>query len=999
MHVLGRGRGDAVDGSHEPDLRRRRRVRRVVTGTALTLVAAAALSGAQWGQAAGAEQVLQAVNIDLGSNGAITSVADTDIRKDLPGYKTTTTSYAPASVASSLPVSVSTSYIRDGVPGTDVSALALQSGLIEVDVTVTNKTMKPTTLTYPVNGVEHTQTALVGAPLTVTANATLPKGSYARIVQSSPGTSDPHTTNGVVSSDSSGSSTVSWSTLLAPPALSPTTTFRLVEQAQKFQMPQFSLSVAPGLNADPSVDGLLSQTFGTSNSLLATQNQAITLVDQINATLNSVSTNLADIQSALGSTAAGLGQSATSALEDVGSQIGASSQELSGELDQLQSTVSGSVSTAGSTADSTLNTTVNSLISYIGGPQTDPVFGRVVTAGHADVAPHTTGCLVTAPMGGTTTTLYGQLQDVQTLITAVSTGSKSCIATARAQLLATIGDNVTTSGAGACPAAVNGKAVVDAPGETIVCDLTGSATNLDSATGTTGADITELSGAVSSSQQAFAKLGSAVSSIDGDLQTLYGTYASTSSGDTFTGGDIEADRAALNQLSTDVTAASTAASTAVSSLNADSALASAQESAIGTIANSGAPGTGVGSIAGEIATTAQTACNLISPVDIATQSEQATQEDLISLLLTDQHCPQLSQSSDPAAAVVESKATTAYTTTPGTSLGTSSVTLKLLGEYAAWSKVASNSAAAGSLATALTALDADATSGGSLGKMITSLDLTGTDGSKLAAADKLISLLSANGTNPPCSALADAGTAPSVAEFSSACLGATKSAGPAASTSIAGISAALSGDTGTLGTTGSGLTSVGTQAATAVSGSDNMLGQLTTSLTQALDTTAGGQITKDLSSLLAQQKTLMQQESGTSAQLDKQTSAAVAALDSAVGGADKSQMTASASLASLVNQVKLDLGSGSAGSHLGILGAIQSNSAETGIGAGQIDQATAAAGAFKGVRTTDVADNLLTQQQLQAALQLAESMAPFGPALPAGSTHTTVYVFHLVAIG
>ncbi len=991
MHVLGRGGGGAANGFSEPDLRRRRRVRRVVTGTALTLAATAALSGAQWGQAAGAEQVLQAVNIDLGSNGAITKVADTDIRKDLPGYKTTTTDYAPAQVASTLPVSVTTSYIRDGVPGTDVSALALQSGLIEVDVTVANKTLRPMEMTYPVNGVEHTQYALVGAPLTVTANATLPKGSFARIVQSSPGTSDPHTTNGVVSSDASGSSTVSWSALLAPPALSPTTTFSLVEQAQKFQMPQFSLSVSPGLNADPSVDGLLSETFGTSNSLLATQNQAITLVDQINATLNDVSSNLADIQTALGSTATGLGQSATSALESVGSQIGASSQELSGELDQLQSTVASSVSSAGSTADSTLSSTVSSLISYIGGPQDDRVFGQVIAAGRADAAPQANGCTITAPAGGTTTTLYGQLQDVQHLITAISTGSQACISGARSQLLATIGDDVTT-----CPAPVGGTAVVDAPGETIVCDISGSAANLTTATGATGADIAALSGAVSSSQQAFGNLSSTVGHLDTDLTSLYGTYASTTSGDSFTGGDIEADLTALTALRGDLTSAVSAASAAKSSLDADSSLATTQESAIGTVASNGSSTSPSSTIAGQVTFTAQTACSLITPlaIDDPAQTAQVTQDDLVSLLLTNQHCTALSGSSDPLATVIETSANGLYTA----DAASNSVTLKLLSEYAAWSEVASNSAASGQLSTEIDTLNADLASGGTLGKILTSLAPTGSDGSRLADADKLISLLAASGSTPnkACSDLAGSGTVPSVADFASACLG---KSGAAATGSIAAISTALSGDTGTLGTSGSGLTGVGTQAAQAVSSSDSMLGDLTTSLSRALQTTANGQISKDLSSLMAQQKTLMQQESGTSAQLDAQTNAAVSALDSSVGGADKSQMAASASLASLVDQVKLDLGSGSAGSHLGILGAIQSNSAETGIGAGQIDQATAQAGAFKGVRMTDVADNLLTQQQLQASLQLAQSMAPFGPALPAGSTHTTVYVFHLAAIG
>jgi hypothetical protein len=638
------------------------------------------------------------------------------------------------------------------------------------------------------------------------------------------------------------------------------------------------------------------------------------------------------------------------------------------------------VSKAGSDADATLSSTVNSLISYIGGPQSDPLSGTAVTGGRPGTAPKdTTGCTVTTPSGGTSTTLYGQLQDVQQLITAISTGSQACIAGARSELLTTIGDDTTT----ACPAPdAQGNAGVDAPDETIVCDIAGSAANLDTATGSTGADLGALTGTVTASQQAFSNLGTAVSSLDSDLAALFGSdTGGTSAG---SGGGLGADAAILNSLSGDLTAAATAATTAKAALDSDSTIASAQEQEIGTIASNGTSTAAGTTIAGQVTSTADTACGLITgpAIDDPTQVAQLTQDDLVSLLLTNQHCAALSGSSDPLALPIEAAATTRY----GTDAGSSSVTLKLLSEYAAWATVATNSAASTGLGTAIDSLDADVAPGGPLQTVIAALSPTGADGSRLADADRIISLLAAGGSNTACSALTATNTVPSVAEFSSACLG---TSGTPEAGSFAAISQALKGDTGTLGDSGSGLAAAGSDAADAVSSSDTML----------LQTTANGQITQDLGSLMTQQRTLMQQEAGTSAQLDKQTSAAVAALDASVGGADKSQLAAGSSLVSLVDQVKLDLGSGSAGAHLGILGAIQSNSAETGIGAGEIDRAMSQADAFKGVRQTAVADNLLTQQELQASLTLAQSMAPFGPALPAGSTHTTVYVFHLAAVG
>jgi hypothetical protein len=971
------------DGTSAPVRRRRRLVRRLGAGTALTVVAAAALAGADWSQAAGPEQVLQAVNINLGSNGAIAKVESTDIRKDLPGYQSTTMQYAPAAVAGSLPVGVSLSYLHNGVAGTDLSSLARDSGLVEVDVTITNKTVKPVELSYPVDGTQRSQQALVGTPLTVTATATLPKGSFGRIVQAAPGTTDPHTTNGVVSANDKGATTVSWAALLAPPSLTPTTTFALVEQADHFALPTFDIAVTPGLNADPSVTGLLTRTFGASNSLLATQDQAISLVDQVNATLGAVSSNLGQIQSALSSTASGVGQAATALLAETGDSISASADQLSSELTDLQSTVGGSISSAGGSAGTTLAKTVAGLVAYIGLPNADASGGGQTAAlrhRFAGIGP-ALECQVTTTAGATPTTLLGQLQQVATLLGQIGSTSTGCIQQTSANLAALIGTPTTT-----CTPLPVGEPTP------VVCTIAATKAVVDADAGSVGSGVSALEPDLTNAASALSTVQASLVSLGQGLQQEIGTVSA--------GGTVATAGSALQAFVTAFESPTGPLATVheeLTPLLAPAGPLGSLSVAAGTeIAALGVEPAGTGSRQ-RVADTVAAAC-LAEPtaddtvIPGATTLTSAATDEYVSFLLAGTDCEGDAPGSVPVTNIPGTAAAAAYAAYVLAHAGNATpVEQQLSADAAAWQGV---STTATGLQQALTTLqtDLDPTTG-KLATALAALPTSSAVGTALRQLDVTATALA--GLGAPAGTECTATTL--LRDVTTACLGTGTT--PAAG-SLQQLLAALGGtQTSSTAAADAALdaadlatTTAGTSAATSLAG-------LVAHLTAALDAVSTAQLAQGTAALEKQQALLLQQQAQSTETLDAGTAAALAQLNSSLGAAGTAQSSASAALTQLVSEVDTDLGSGAVGSNTGILGAIQSNATLTSAGSEQIDQAAAQASDFKGVRLTDVANNLLVQQQLQAAMAAAAAFPAFGPALPAGSTHTTVFVFHLAAIG
>ena len=222
----------STSGSHR--LRRRGSGR-----AALAAVAAVAMTAAAAPLVLAQEpprEVLQTVAVDVGTDGTVFRLLSTDVARGDGGTDTTRRSLDPVEHADELPVRVTTGYVHDGKVGTDLADLDGVDGLVEVDVTVQNTTLRPERFRYDAAGVARDGYALVGTPLTVVASATLPKGSLARLRRPRAGTTELHTTNGVISRQGD-ATTVQWASLLAPPRLSASTTFTFVEQAKDFRMP------------------------------------------------------------------------------------------------------------------------------------------------------------------------------------------------------------------------------------------------------------------------------------------------------------------------------------------------------------------------------------------------------------------------------------------------------------------------------------------------------------------------------------------------------------------------------------------------------------------------------------------------------------------------------------------------------------------------------------------------------------------------------------------
>ena len=203
----------------------------------------------------GGNRVLQSVAVDMSPDGTLTKIGGTVVRDDSGEAKTTDESYSPSRVNQQLPVRVLTAYRTKDRSGTDLSDLKGYSGKVRIDLTVQNLTVHPENLTYDVDGFSRTQPALVGAPLTLIASAALKGTKAASVVTGDHGAHS--ATNGVLSQAQDGTTQVQWATILAPPQLDSSATLSLVLNAKDFSVPDFNLSVQPGLVTDPSIGNLI----------------------------------------------------------------------------------------------------------------------------------------------------------------------------------------------------------------------------------------------------------------------------------------------------------------------------------------------------------------------------------------------------------------------------------------------------------------------------------------------------------------------------------------------------------------------------------------------------------------------------------------------------------------------------------------------------------------------------------------------------------------------
>ena len=443
--------------------RARRRPRRSAAAVAVvTVLALTWAQGVTGGAQARAEEArsLESIDIAVSPSGAVTAVSGTTVSVSPDGRRAAagTRTYAPRDVAKDLPVRVRTAYRTADGAGTDLSEIAGYTGRVTVDVFVENLTVKPQSLTYDVAGTSRTRTALVGAPLTLSAAVSLDADPDSVITASSDAQG---VTNGVLSRTGDGKSQVQWAALLAPPQLGATADLRLVVDAVDFKVPEFGLSVQTGLITDPSVQGLMDAAFRTdTGSQLALTTSTIGVLSQVNESLAKAHAIVDRVSTTLTGNAGTIGTQTLADLTSSSQSLSSSMQSIGTDLSGLTQTLTQTLTSTQSSATSQLLQVVNTASAIMGdtsrpaqvpsleslGCQAQPGAGPTAQALVGSQAPTPAGAAgPAAAQADSGNGVYGSVNRVSGLLQAYAQANDDCKAAVQAQLSEALGDADTST--------------------------------------------------------------------------------------------------------------------------------------------------------------------------------------------------------------------------------------------------------------------------------------------------------------------------------------------------------------------------------------------------------------------------------------------------------------------------------------------------------------------------------------------------------------------------
>ena len=452
--------------------RARRRPRRSAAAVAVvTVLALTWVQGVTGGTQARAEEArsLESIDIAISPSGAVTAVSGTTVSVSPDGRRAAagTRTYAPRDVAKDLPVRVRTAYRTADGAGTDLSEIAGYTGRVTVDVFVENLTVKPQSLTYDVAGTSRTRTALVGAPLTLSAAVSLDADPDSVITASSDAQG---VTNGVLSRTGDGKSQVQWAALLAPPQLGATADLRLVVDAVDFKVPEFGLSVQTGLITDPSVQGLMDAAFRTdTGSQLALTTSTIEALSQVNESLAKAHAIVDRVSTTLTGNAGTIGTQTLADLTSSSQSLSSSMQSIGTDLSGLTQTLTQTLTSTQSSATSQLLQVVNTASAIMGdtsrpaqvpsleslGCQAQPGAGPTAQALVGSQAPTPAGAAGPGDAAGAAgpaaaqadsgNGVYGSVNRVSGLLQAYAQANDDCKAAVQAQLSEALGDADTST--------------------------------------------------------------------------------------------------------------------------------------------------------------------------------------------------------------------------------------------------------------------------------------------------------------------------------------------------------------------------------------------------------------------------------------------------------------------------------------------------------------------------------------------------------------------------
>ena len=382
---------------------------------------------------AAGDRVLQSVSLAMQSDGSLNQIGDTVVvsRGESGASDTYNTSYDPSKVVDELPVRVVSSYRTDHSSGTDLADLTGFTGRVTIDLAVQNLTVQPQQVSYDAGGRSHSTTAMVGAPLTVVASASLPEIDPATVVTApKSGSSDADTTNGVLSRTADQGAQVQWATILAPPQLSATANLRLVLDAKDFVVPTVDLSVQPGLVTDPSVGALVDAAFNPKNSdELALESRTIGVIGDVNDVLTRASSQISKVRKTLDTTSKTLGTKTVLALQQDTKQIDTSLKQSDQNLDSLDKALQSSLKSTSSSTLESLASTVSQLDGLLGDTSAAPPQPTVSGAGCSST--------VTPPKAGGS--VYASLLQVTAQLEAYAKTTQDCKVELQQTILTTIG--------------------------------------------------------------------------------------------------------------------------------------------------------------------------------------------------------------------------------------------------------------------------------------------------------------------------------------------------------------------------------------------------------------------------------------------------------------------------------------------------------------------------------------------------------------------------------
>jgi hypothetical protein len=376
-----------------------------------------------------ASHVLQSVRVTLSPSGDLTSVdghvvGTTTDKKRFTG----TESYSPRTAAGDLPVRVLTSYRTAKKTGTDLSDLDGYDGPLQIRLTVQNLTVKARTLTYDVDGHEQTRRALVGAPMTVVASTALDDVGPADVRRTRGAALA--ATNGVLSQDSEGRTQVQWATVLAPPQLPSNTSLTLSLDAKDFKVPDFDLSVEPGIITDASVGALLDRAFNPAGSEeMQLERRTIDLVEQVNTVLSRAGATIARVRANLDESSKTLGTKTVNDLKSSASSISGSVQELDSSVTSLGKDLTSSLRGTRSTTLEQLRQMVQAVDQMLGNTSAQPP--AVDVSG--------TGCATTVAGTQKADSVYGNLLQVVSQLDGYARSTGSCKEALRLSIVDTVG--------------------------------------------------------------------------------------------------------------------------------------------------------------------------------------------------------------------------------------------------------------------------------------------------------------------------------------------------------------------------------------------------------------------------------------------------------------------------------------------------------------------------------------------------------------------------------